>query len=65
MEEGSRPPFDQVPMFRILMIQKTLNNLSVERKGYPINDSLPFAFWDSASRIGRLTPKRSGCSAGA
>jgi len=37
--KGGRPPFDPVLMFKILVIQ-TLNNLSVERTEYLINDRL-------------------------
>ncbi|MEN3177633.1 IS5 family transposase [Gluconobacter sp. OJA] len=40
-DQGGRPPFDPVLMFKILVIQ-TLNNLSDERTEYLINDHLSF-----------------------
>src|SRR5580704_7781677 len=56
-EQGGRPPFDPVMMFKILVIQAA-NNLSDERTEFLINDRLSFMRFLGLSLADRVPDAR-------
>jgi hypothetical protein len=59
--QGGRPPWDEVLMFKVIMLQDW-NNLSDPETEYMINDRLTFQRFLGMGEKKRRTKRRYGCS---